>query len=169
MALSLYQVSVAAFQRQLAATEGCLDRAVAHADANGIAHTDLLEARFAPDMFDFTRQIQVMCDFAVRGSARLAGGDVPSFPDTETSFAELKARIGKVQAFLAGLEEAAVNAGEGRKIEFSVGEMKFSFENGTQYLTEFILPNLYFHATAAYALLRFKGVELGKRDFLGWA
>jgi hypothetical protein len=117
-------------------------------------------------MFAFTRQVQIACDMAARGAARLSGTDVPSFPDTETSFAELKARIGKALAFVNSVPAANYAGAEAREIVVTTrrGDLKF---DGLGYLRDFVLPNMYFHLTNAYVILRHNGVELGKSDFLG--
>ena len=126
----------------------------------------LMEARLAPDMYPLPRQIQLVSDSAKGCGARLAGVDAPSMPDTEASFAELKERCDKTIAFLKSLDPAAVDAGIGREIEIKFpngGGIRF---DGATYLCGFVLPNVYFHASMAYAILRANGVNLGKQDYL---
>jgi uncharacterized protein len=120
----------------------------------------------APDMFSFGRQIQVACDQAKNGSARLAGVEPPKFEDTETTVDQLKERITKTVAFLKTLDAKAIDASSEREITFPLGANKGQMK-GADYLDHFMLPNFYFHLTAAYALARNFGVDLGKRDFLG--
>lgn len=119
-------------------------------------------------MIPFTRQIQIMTDLSKGCGARLAGVAVPSYEDTETTFDELKTRIAKTVTFLETLKAAQFDGSETRDINLKLGPNELSFK-GSDYLTGFVLPNFYFHATVAYAILRHCGVELGKRDFLGQA
>ena len=117
-------------------------------------------------MHKLSRQVQIASDTVKNGAARLAGMEAPSFPDTESNLDELQARIAKSIAFLEGITEAQLEGSETRQItlKFPGQEMTFS---GVEYLTDFVLPNLYFHLTTAYAILRHNGVKIGKRDFLG--
>jgi uncharacterized protein len=117
-------------------------------------------------MFNLTRQVQVVTDQARRGSARLAGAEPPSYEDNETTIDQLKARLAKTVAFLKTLDPKQIDASADREITFPIGSNKAQMKGG-DYLNHFVLPNFYFHLTAAYAILRHCGVELGKRDFLG--
>ncbi|MGH6816635.1 MAG: DUF1993 domain-containing protein [Hyphomicrobiaceae bacterium] len=164
--MSLYQAAVPPFMQQLQALSGVLDKAEAHAAAKKIDPAVLLGARLFPDMFAFTRQVQLVTDFAKGASARLAGLEVPSYEDTEKTFAELKARVRKTLDFLQSLKPAQIDGSEERDIEIKIGGKPVTFK-GQVYLVNFALPNFYFHATTAYAILRHNGVELGKRDFVG--
>ena len=119
-------------------------------------------------MFGLTRQVQIACDLAKGASARLAGMDIPQHEDSETSFTELHARIGKVLTFIRSIDPAAVNAGDQRAITLSIQGKELKFV-GAEYLDTWALPNFYFHLTTAYNLLRMQGVPLGKRDYLGRA
>lgn len=166
MTLSMYQASVPVFQHTLTALSAILDKADAHATAKKIDPAVLLGTRLTPDMWPLMRQVQVACDFAKGAGARLAGIDVPSYSDTESSFADLKARIAKTQAFLATLKPAQIDGSEGRAFKMKVGPTEMDFV-GQPYLLSFALPNFYFHATTAYAILRASGVDVGKFDFLG--
>lgn len=168
MSLSLYQASVPQFVRMFGNLSAILDKAAAYADARKIDPGVLLNARLAPDMHPLTRQVQIASDAAKGCVARLAGVDVPSFADTESSFAELQARITKTLDFIKTLTPEQVASGEGREITLKVpgSELKFS---GQDYLLHFVLPNFYFHITTAYAILRHNGLEVGKMDFLGRA
>ena len=126
----------------------------------------LLQARLAPDMLPFSRQIQLACDFAKNAAARLAGGDNPRHPDEEKSFDELKGRIAKVLAFVESVDAAAFEAGVDRDVTFPRGQNATMTMRGEAYLTRFAVPNFYFHATTAYAILRKNGIQIGKQDFL---
>jgi hypothetical protein len=166
MPFSVYQASVPGFQRTLAAQSAILDKAAAYAEAKKIDPSALLQARLYPDMFHFTRQVQLTSDFAKGPSARLAGVEVPSYADTESTFDELKARLAKTIAFISGLKPEQFDGAEDREIHLKVGGQPMSF-TGQEYLIHFALPNFHFHATTAYAILRHNGLELGKRDFMG--
>ncbi|MDD0843460.1 DUF1993 domain-containing protein [Pseudomonas sp. Gutcm_11s] len=166
MSLSLYQASVPQFVRMFGNLSTILDKAAAYAEAKKIDPSVLLSARLAPDMHPLTRQVQIASD-AVKGcAARLAGVDVPSFADTESSFAELQARITKTLDFVKSLTSEQIDSGAGREIvmKFPGAELKFTAED---YLLHFVLPNFYFHLTTAYAILRHNGLEIGKMDYLG--
>ena len=143
-----------------------LDKAERFAEERKIAPEVLLNWRLAPDMFPLTRQVQITSDMAKGAAARLAGREVPKYADDETSFAELKARIAKTVKFIESVAPKEIDGSEDRDITLTVGGQEMRFK-GAPYLVHFVLPNLYFHATAAYAILRRCGVELGKRDFLG--
>lgn len=166
MSLTLYSASIPAFIQQLEALKGVLAKAAAHAEARKIDPAVLLNARLFPDMFPMLRQVQIAADFAKGAAARLAGREVPKWADDEKTFAELLARLDRTLAFIKEIPAAEIVGQEGRAISLMAGgnELKFT---GEPYLTGFVLPNFYFHAATAYAILRHSGVELGKRDFLG--
>jgi len=166
MPFSLSQASIPVFEIHLNALAAILDKAEAFAATKKIDPAVLLRTRLAPDMFDLTRQVQVSTDQARRGSARLAGIEPPSYEDTETTIAQLKARIAKTLAFLKTLDTKQIDASAEREITFPLGNDK-GHMNGADYLNHSVLPNFYFHVTAAYAILRHCGLEIGKRDFLG--
>ncbi len=166
MPLSMYQASVPPFLQMLTSLTAVLDKAEAHAAERKIDPAVLLAYRLAPDMFPLIRQIRVAADFPKNCCARLAGVEVPSYADNETTFAELKARIARTVQFVQGFRPEAIDGSEEREIVLTVGGQPMTFK-GQQYLVNFVLPNFYFHVTAAYAILRHCGVPLGKRDFLG--
>ena len=166
MSLSMYQASVPPFLQMLGSLTAILDKAEAFAAARKIEPSVLLNTRLTPDMFPLVRQVQLAADFAKGGAGRIAGVELPKFPDTETSFAELKARIAKTIDFLKDLRPAQIDGSEGREITIPIGGQPHKF-TGQNYLVGFALPNFYFHHTTAYAILRQCGVEIGKRDFLG--
>jgi len=166
MPISMYQASVPVFQRTLNALSAILDKAVAHALRERIDAATLLTARLAPDMLPFTSQVQIATDHAKGVAARLAGREVPKYPDTEQTFDELKARIAKTLDFIGSVPAAEIDGSEEREIALTIGGNPRTFK-GQPYLLHFALPNFYFHVTTAYDLLRHKGVPLGKRDFIG--
>jgi uncharacterized protein len=166
MPLSMYQASVPTFVQILTALSGVLDKAQAFAAAKKCDPGVLLAARLAPNMFALTQQVQIACDFAKGATARLAGTEVPSWPDHEKTFAELQHRIKKTTDFVQTFKAAQIDGSEERDVKLSVGGQPVTFK-GQPYLIHFVLPNFYFHATTAYVILRHNGVELGKRDFVG--
>ncbi len=166
MSLSMYDASVPGFIRALDALQAILAKAAAHAAEKKIVEAALLQSRLFPDMLTFTRQVQVATDFARGTGARLAGMEPPAVEDKETSFAELIARVGATSDYLRTLPAASFDGAETRPITRQVrGEPKTI--TGRNYLFEYALPNFYFHATTAYALLRHNGLAIGKGDFIG--
>jgi len=165
MALSMYDASIPGFVRMLNSISGILDTAAAYAEAKKIDPSVLLSARLSPDMFPLSRQIQIMSDGSKAGVARLAGVEAPSMPDTETTIPELKERIAKTVAFLQSLKPEQFDGAEDRTITMKFGPADASFP-AVDYLTSFVIPNFYFHATTAYAILRHNGVEVGKPQYL---
>lgn len=161
MSLSLHQISAPAFVGMLTNMKGWLDKAAAQN-----REAELIEARLAPDMLPLARQFQIVSDTSKGAAARLTGTEAPAMADTEASFAELKERCDKTIGYLQSVDPAALNAGADREIVLtfpSGGGMRL---DGTTYLTGFVLPNFYFHASVAYAILRAQGVEIGKFDYL---
>jgi len=144
-----------------------LDKAAKHAETAKFDPAVYAGLRLRPDMFAFPRQVQSFCDQAKNGSARLAGVEPPRFEDNETTLDELKARIDKTLAFLASLDKAALEAGAEREIVFPLGGGRKGNMKGADYLLHFVHPNFYFHLTTAYDILRYAGVDIGKRDFIG--
>ncbi|HEX4293843.1 MAG TPA: DUF1993 domain-containing protein [Rhizomicrobium sp.] len=168
MTISMYQASIPVYVQYLNATSTILDKGAAFAEAKKIDPAVLLQTRLYPDMFPLVRQVQIFTDQAVRGASRLAGVEPPSFPDTETSFDELKARIAKATSYVQSIKPAQIDGSEERDIVMKTPRGDLNFK-GQQYLLAFSLPNFFFHATAVYAILRHVGVEIGKMDFMGGA
>ncbi len=166
MTISMYQASAPAFQRALKTLDAILDKAAAYAEERKIDPLVLTSARLAPDMLPLTRQVQFASDSAKGACARLAGLEVPSFEDTETTFPELKARIAKTLDFIATVSPGQIDGSEDRDIVLKAGARELTFK-GQNFLVMFVLPNFYFHVTTAYAILRHNGVPLGKQDYLG--
>ena len=166
MSLSIYEASIAVFVKTLNNLSAILDKAAAHAEAKKIDPAVFINARLAPDMYPLSRQVQIASDAAKGCAARLSGTDVPSWPDTETTFHELKARIAKTIAFAQSMSAPQIDGSEKRKVTLKIGGKDRTF-TGQSYLLTFVLPHFFFHVTTAYDILRHNGVELGKTDYLG--
>jgi len=162
----MHRRSVAVFDRFLSALSVILDKASAHCEAKRIKPEVILAARLFPDMFPFARQVQLACDFAARGTARLAGAEPRGFPDTETSFAELKDRIAAARGYMGSFQAADFANAEARDVHFKAGGRDMVLKGG-EFLSFYTLPQFFFHLTTAYDILRANGVELGKRDYMG--
>jgi hypothetical protein len=162
----MYQAAVPPCLQVLGSLAAVLTKGAAHAEANGTAPGALLQARLAPDMFALARQVQTAADFGRTIGARLTGLPHMRVPDEERSFPELQTRIAATVAFLDTLTPAHFEGAATREIilPFPSGALRFA---GQAYLQQFALPNLYFHASMTYAILRHNGVKLGKRDFIG--
>lgn len=166
MTTSMYRASIPVFVAYLTNLSAILTKAAANAEARKIDPAVFIAARIAPDMFPLSRQVQIACDSAKGAAARLAGAEVPSFADTETSFDELQARIAKTLAYIKSVPADAIAGSQSREITLKAGATEYHFI-GEDYLLNFVLPNFFFHITAAYAILRHNGVDLGKMDYLG--
>jgi hypothetical protein len=166
MTISMYQASVPVFARILGNLSAILDKTAQHAAQRKVDPAVLLATRLFPDMFPLLRQVQLTGDFAKGTVARLAGAEVPKFPDTETSFEDLKARLAKTIEFIKGFKPGQIDGSEEREITIPIGGQPHRFK-GQAYLLHQAMPNFYFHAATAYDILRHCGVEVGKRDFLG--
>jgi hypothetical protein len=165
--MSFYDATVPAFLQILGSLSGTLGKAEAHCKAKNIQPDVLLGARLYPDMLPLSRQVQMVCDFATKTCARLTQNDVPSNPDTEKSFDDLKARLGKTADYVKAFKPAQFDGADSRDVSFPAGPSNTMTLKGQQYLSHFALPNFYFHAATAHDILRHNGVEIGKRDFLG--
>jgi uncharacterized protein len=166
MPLSMYQASVPVFTQMLPQLSAILEKGADFAAAKKIDPSVLINYRLAPDMFALARQVQITTDQAKGCVARLSGSEVPSYPDTETTFDALQARLAKTLDFVQSFRPEQIDGSEEKEIVLTFGTQKFPFK-GKDYLVNFVLPNFFFHATTSYAILRHCGVELGKRDFLG--
>jgi hypothetical protein len=165
MTISIDQISVAPFKAGLKSLDTMLDKAKTWADTKKLDPNALLLARLAPDMFHLTRQVQAVTDQA-RNVARLAGLEPPKYDNTETSFDELKARIAKSIAFLDTVTPEKTQGAEDKTIDVPMGPQTMQMK-GIDYVQRLLVPNYFFHLTAAYMILRHNGLEIGKRDFLG--
>jgi hypothetical protein len=162
----MYQASIPVFIRMLGNLSVILNKAVAHAEARKIDPSIFVTARLAPDMLPLSRQVQIATDMAKGCAARLAGLEVPSYEDNETTFADLQARIAKTVTFLQSVSAEQINGSEERIVMLKLRGKEISFL-GQPYLLDFVLPNVYFHITTTYAILRHNGVEVGKMDYIG--
>jgi len=166
MQITMHDTLVPTANRMLGNLANFLDKAAAFAEAKKFDATVLLNARLAPDMFTLTRQVQIACDMIKGAAARLSGTEIPKYEDNEATVAELKARIAKTLAFVNGVDAAKFVGSEDRDIvlQARAGELRLK---GLNYLRDYVLPNMYFHVTTTYAILRHNGVDLGKPDFIG--
>jgi hypothetical protein len=162
----MYQASTPRFAAMLRNLSALLDKAEAHCAAKKLEPSALTTFRLFPDMFPLTRQVQIACDTAKGAVARLAGAEIPKHEDTEQTFADLKGRINKTLDFIESIGAAKIDGTEEKEIVLQMrsGERRFK---GMQYLLGHAYPNLYFHVTTAYNILRHNGVEVGKQDFIG--
>ena len=165
MTLSMYQFSVPVFVRHFEILKNILTKGEADAVARKIDPAVFLNARLAPDMLPLIKQVQIASDVSKGCVARLAGVEVPSYADTETTFAELYARIDKTVAFIKSVSADKLDGSETRPVTIKVRGEDMHFK-GLDYLQTFAVPNLYFHVSIAYAILRAQGVQLGKMDYL---
>jgi hypothetical protein len=166
MTLSMFQASVPSFIRVLGNLTVILDKGAAYAEAKKIDPLVLINSRLFPDMFAFARQVQIVTDNAKGGAARLAGLEPPKYEDTESSFPELIARIDKTIAYLKTFKPDQIDGSEERTISLKLGGKPMTFQ-GMPYLLNLVLPNIYFHTTTAYNILRHCGVDVGKNNYLG--
>jgi hypothetical protein len=166
MSITMYQTTVPVLVRALTNLSGVLAKGAAHAKDRNISEEVLLHTRITPDMFPLIRQVQIATDMAKGAAFRLAGEDVPAMADDETTFEQLQARIAKVITLLNGFKPEQIDGSETREILLKTRAAELHF-HGQSYLLNFVLPNVYFHCTTAYAILRGVGVVLGKGDFVG--
>ena len=166
MTLSMYQASIPRFINALNNLSAILDKAQAHVDAKKLDETVLTSFRLYPDMLPMSRQILIASDTAKGLAARLAGVDIPVYEDTEKTLGELKARIAKTVAFLQTFKAEQIDGTEHKEIVIRRGDKETRY-SGMQLLLGHAVPNIYFHISTAYNILRHNGVEIGKRDYLG--
>lgn len=166
MSIDVFDQTVSAMSRALLNLDAIVSRAESHAEERKIDPSVLVQARLSPDMLPFVAQIRIATDTAKGAAARLSASELPSWPDDETSFPEIHARIRKALDFLSGFKREQFEGAEDKDIELKLGKERVKF-TGREYILGFVLPNFYFHVTTAYAILRHNGVPLGKRDFLG--
>lgn len=164
--LNIFDATVMPLKRTLYNLSAILKKGEDHANIKKIEHAALLNARLFPDMFPLIRQVQIATDMSKGGVARLAGVEIPKYEDTETTFEELQARIAKTLAFLETVNAAQFEGAESKDITINVRKVDIHFK-GQDYLLSWVMPNVYFHVTTTYNILRHNGVELGKPDFLG--
>ena len=167
--MSFYDTTIPAFLQMLNSLTDLLTKAEAHCKAKKIQPEVLLGARLYPDMLPFSRQIQLMSDFAAKGCARLTHSELPSMPDTEKTFDELKQRLAKTIDYLKSFKPAQFEGADEKDVTFPAGPDRTLTMKGRLFLSSISFPNFYFHAATAHGILRHNGVEIGKRDFLGMA
>ena len=166
MTISMYQASVLPLIRTLNNLAAILEKGAAHAEANNIAPEVLINSRLYPDMFPLSRQVQIASDVARKGVARLVGVEAPSIEDNETTFPELISRLKETVNYLTTFTAEQIDGSEQKTILLPVRDDTLTFE-GLPFLLFFVMPNVYFHVTTAYNILRHSGVEVGKLDYLG--
>ena len=166
MTISMYQASVPVFVRMLGTLSKLLDKAQAHAEAKKFDVASLISFRLYPDMLPFSKQVQIACDAAKLCCVRISGVEAPKFEDNETTIAELKERIAKTIAYLESVPRDALDGSEEKPVIVKVAGNEINFR-AQDYLLNFATPNMYFHITTAYAILRHNGVEVGKGNYLG--
>ena len=166
MSISMYQASVPRILNMLTNLSHLLDKAQTHIEAKKLNESALTQFRLYPDMFPLVRQVQIACDTAKGVVARLAGVEIPVDEDSEVSIADLKQRIAKTSAFIEGFSASQIDGTEDKDIITKRGDKETHYK-GMQFLLNHAMPNVYFHITIAYAILRHNGVEIGKRDYLG--
>ena len=166
MQISMYQASVPRILSILTNLEHLLDKAQTHVETKKWNESALTQFRLYPDMFPLTRQVQIACDTAKGVVARLAGAEIPAYEDNEVSLADLKQRIAKTMAFVNGFSAAQIDGTEDKDIVTKRGDVETHYK-GMQFLLNHAMPNMHFHVTTVYAILRHNGIEIGKRDYLG--
>ena len=167
MTISMYQASVPLLIRALKNMVVILKKGEDYTEAKNVDPAALLNSRLYPDMFPFVRQVQIVSDLARRGVARLAGVEVLLMEDTETTFSDLIERIHQSVAYIETFTPDQINNTEETILTLPIGEGQTMDFRGWEFLSFFVLPNVYFHVTTAYDILRHNGVEVGKRDYLG--
>jgi len=162
----MYQANVPRIVNMLTNLDHLLDKALVHIESKKWSEAALTQFRLYPDMLPMTRQVQIACDTAKGVVARLAGVDIPAYEDNEVSFADLKQRIAKTMAFVNGFSAAQIDGTEDKDIVTKRGDVE-TYYKGMQFLLNHAMPNIYFHVTTVYTILRHNGIEIGKRDYLG--
>ncbi|EIL89287.1 hypothetical protein UU9_09632 [Rhodanobacter fulvus Jip2] len=168
MTLSMYQASAPVFIRALGNLTHVLKKGEAHAKAKNVTDEALLQTRLIIDMLPLIKQVQIACDMATRGMARLAGVEPQSFEDNETTLAQAYDRIARATDYIKSFTPEQIDGSETRAIHLKMRSGELNFE-GQAYLLHFLIPNVFFHCTTAYNILREAGTEIGKADFVGQA
>jgi len=166
MTISMYQASVPRIGNMLTNLDHLLDKALVHTESKKWNEAALTQFRLYPDMLPMTRQVQIACDTAKGVVARLAGVDIPAYEDNEVSFADLKQRIAKTMAFVNSFTAGQIDGTEDKDIVTKRGDVETHYK-GMQFLLNHAMPNIYFHVTTVYSILRHNGIDIGKRDYLG--
>tara|TARA_B110000438_G_scaffold22759_1_gene20675 strand:+ start:2504 stop:2998 length:495 start_codon:yes stop_codon:yes gene_type:complete len=164
----MYECSIPVFLRYLNNLSALLKKGTSYASEKEIEYSILVNARLYPNMLPLSRQVQIACDVTKGAAARLSGVEPPKHEDKETTFEELQDRIAKTKTFLESIDEADINGTEDKEILLQAGPKEIKF-TGRIFLTTFALPNLLFHVSTAFNILRHNGVDIGKMDYLGGA
>jgi hypothetical protein len=167
--MSFYDATVPAFLQILGSLRGLLTKAEAYCEVKKVQPEVLLGARLYPDMLPLAKQIQLACDFSAKGCARLTGSEVPTTPDTEKSFEELRQRLANTIDYLKSFKPAQFEGADAKDVTFPASSNLSLTLKGQEFVNRFVFPNFYFHAATAHGILRHNGVDIGKRDFLGVA
>jgi uncharacterized protein len=167
MKISIQAITVDTFAHSLTCLSAVLEKGLAHATARKFDPSVLVNARLAPDMFPLSRQVQLSCDLAKNSVARLAALEPPRFEDNEKTIEELRARIARTVDYMKGIPASALEGSEDRDLRVPAGPDKFLDFKGLEFVQRWAIPNVFFHITTAYAILRHNGVDIGKRDYLG--
>jgi hypothetical protein len=166
MKISMHAVSIDVFTHALGSLSAILEKGVAYAATKKFDSNVLVTARLAPDMLPLGKQVQIACDISKNSAARLAGLEPPRFEDNEKTFEELRARVAKTLDYLKTIPVSALEGSETRDVKVPAGETTLEFK-GLAFVQRWALPNVFFHITTAYNILRHNGVDIGKRDYLG--
>lgn len=161
----LYEITIPQFSKMLRNLKVILDKGVVHAETKKFETSVLLQSRLAPDQFNLIRQVQIACDTAKLCVSRLTGKDAPINEDKEMTLLELKVRIDQTLSYLHSFSASDFNGAEEKRISHPRWDGKYLF--GTEFVMQHALPNIYFHITTAYSILRHNGVDIGKKDYLG--
>lgn len=166
MSIDFYDFSIGICLKRLAVLKSLIQKGGEFAEANGFNQANLLNSRLAPNMLALSNQVQIACDMSKGAVFRLTGTEAPKFADDETTFEQLIDRIDRTVAYVTSVDRRAFDGSEDKMVDFKAGPMELTLK-GSDYVTQLVLPNVFFHVTTAYNILRHNGVELGKFDFLG--
>ncbi|MFT5063569.1 MAG: hypothetical protein ACI91G_000939 [Gammaproteobacteria bacterium] len=166
MSIDFYDFSIGICLKRLAVLKSLIQKGGEFAEAKGFNQANLLNSRLAPNMLALSNQVQIACDMSKGAVFRLTGTEAPKFADDETTFEQLIDRIDRTVAYVTSVDRSAFDGSEDKMVDFKAGPMELTLK-GSDYVTQLVLPNVFFHVTTAYNILRHNGVELGKFDFLG--
>ena len=167
MKITVQAATVDVFANSLTSLSALLEKALANASARKFEPSVLFNARLAPDMFPLSRQVQIACDLAKNSVSRLAALEPPRFEDNEKTLEELRTRIARTIDYMKGIPASAFEGSEDRDLKVPAGPDKFLDFKGLDFVQRWAIPNVFFHITTAYAILRHNGVDIGKKDFIG--
>ena len=168
MSINIYEISIPVIIKNFKTFSSILEEGKKFCKEKQINETVLINTRLFPNMLPLKSQIQIATDIARKGFFRVFDEDCPTFDDTEENFTDLQERIKKNITILEKLDSKKLEELQNHKIQFEIGQTKFNFNNFKEYLFVWIFPNFYFHMTTTYNILRSKGVDLGKKNFLSF-